>query len=95
MEKPHFASIALSVKNCSKIAVPTQSQKKRRRNTGERVEQKNSGLDYSSPLVLSALARAVPMWGLQIIALSLRVRAWVAARGLGRCFLQDLSSLFE
>lgn len=23
MEKPHFASIALSVKNCSQIAVPT------------------------------------------------------------------------
>lgn len=83
------------MENGSQSAVQTQKWEGEEENCWRRSRTKNIGLDASSPFVLSALPRAVPMRGLQIIALYLRVRAWVAARGLGRCFLGDLSSLLE
>lgn len=63
MENPHFASSALSMKNCSQIAVPTPQSEEEEEKYWRKGRTKNSGLDDSSPLVLSALARAVPMWG--------------------------------
>lgn len=95
MDKTHFASSALSMENGSQLSVPTPKWEEGEENCWRMGRTKNIGLDASSPFVLSPLARAVTTWGLQILGLSLRVRAWVAASGPGRCFLGDLSSLPE
>lgn len=94
-KKNHFASNALSTENGSQPAVLTRTWAEEEDDCWRSGRTQNTGLDASSPFVPSASARAIPTWGLQIIAPSLRVRAGVTTKGPGRCFWGDSSSFLN